>query len=166
MKKLLIACVLGLTATAHADDSVYTVDVQRVITESIMGKAARANVENEVKKGEAKLKSLKSDFESLEKDFQRQSELLSGAALEEKKTTLRRKERDLQIALEDQKEAVGRKNQAEISKVIGEIDKVIQDLGKTGSYGLIMEADPRVVVYRRDSLDLTDKVVKMLDAKS
>ena len=157
--------VVTLSTGALAEREISVVDVQRVITSSKAGQRARQELEAEVKRGESRLASLKEEFESLQKNVQKQSEVLSGTALEEKQAELRRKERALRSALEDQRDALARKNRAEIGKVVGKIDAIIKELGKSGQYGIIIDADPRSVLYYDKLLDISDVVVEKLDER-
>ena len=52
--------VVGLSSTTIAQaQKIVIIDTQRVITESIIGKAAKNNLEVEIKKGQAKVAALK-----------------------------------------------------------------------------------------------------------
>lgn len=159
------ALVVALATGAQAERQISVVDVQRVITSSKAGQRARQELEAEVKRGESRLSSLKEELESLEKSVQKQAEVLSGPALEEKQAELRKKERALRAALEDQRDALSRKNRTEIGKVVGKIDSIIKELGKSGQYGVIIDAEPRSVLYYDKSLDISDEVIAKLDER-
>jgi outer membrane protein len=163
---LLGAMVLaGFSRSVEAEARVSVVDVQRVITTSKAGQRARQEVEAEVKKGESRIASLKSEFESLEKAIQKQADVLSGTALEEKQGELRKKERALRVALEDQRDVITRKNRAEIGKVVNKIDAIIKEMGASGRYGVIIDSDPRLVLFYDKKLDISDEVITKLDGR-
>ena len=155
----------GSEAWSENPAPIYLVDVQRVINESIAGKASRNNVEAEVKKSELHLAKLKAEIDRLAAELDKQSSVLSPEALVEKREVVRRRQRDFERALQDQQEELARKNDAEMAKVMAEIQKAVKELAWQGGYRIIMERDPRVVIYAADGLDLTDQVVKILDAK-
>jgi outer membrane protein len=163
---LLGALVLaGFSQSVEAEARVSVVDVQRVITTSKAGQRARQEVEAEVKKGESRIASLKSEFEALEKAIQKQADVLSGTALEEKQGELRKKERALRVALEDQRDVITRKNRAEIGKVVNKIDAIIKEMGASGRYGVIIDSDPRLVLFYDKKLDISDEVISRLDGR-
>jgi len=163
---LLGALVLaGFSQSVEAEARVSVVDVQRVITTSKAGQRARQEVEAEVKKGESRIASLKSEFEALEKAIQKQADVLSGTALEEKQGELRKKERALRVALEDQRDVITRKNRAEIGKVVNKIDAIIKEMGASGRYGVIIDSDPRLVLFYDKKLDISDEVISKLDGR-
>jgi len=155
----------GFSQSVEAEARVSVVDVQRVITTSKAGQRARQEVEAEVKKGESRIASLKSEFESLEKAIQKQADVLSGTALEEKQGELRKKERALRVALEDQRDVITRKNRAEIGKVVNKIDAIIKEMGASGRYGVIIDSDPRLVLFYDKKLDISNEVISKLDGR-
>lgn len=157
--------VIAMATGAHADRQISVVDVQRVITSSKAGQRARQELEAEAKRAESRISSLKEEFEALQKSVQKQAEVLSGPALEEKQAELRKKERALRTALEDQRDALSRKNRTEIDKVVSKIDAIIKELGKSGRYGVIIDADPRSVLYYDKALDISDEVVAKVDER-
>ena len=71
-------------AQASQETEIYVVDIQRVINESIEGRAARNNIETEIKKSEVRLAKMKSDLEKNKAELSKQAALLSPAAMEEK----------------------------------------------------------------------------------
>ena len=164
---VLVALFAGLAAPALscADElRVYVVDVQKVINESIEGRAARSNVEAEVKKSEAKLTKSRTDLDLLRADVQRQAALLSPEALEDKRRAVGRAEAALQDSLQNERDALAAKNNAEISRVVERIQAVVKELASSGTYPLIIEKDPRFLLYVDGRWDLSDEVVKRLDA--
>lgn len=146
-------------------DAVYVVDVQKVINDSIIGKAARNNVEGMVKKSEAKLGKIKADLTKLQADAGKQGSLLSASAMEEKQKQISRKERELQDEVKAQRDELSRAQTAEIEKVVVEVRKAVSDISESRNLGVVVEKDPRVVLYASDRIDISAEVVKMLDAK-
>lgn len=170
---LLISELAWLAPKARAEEAaqqekapMYVVDMERVIAESIAGKAARNTMQEEVKKAERKLQLLKNEVEKLKSDAAKQVNVLSDAAIEERKEAIAKRERDLQRSIEDNREELAKKNDAEMGKVVKRIDEVIKELAESGKYPLIIEKDPRYVVYANSRFDITDVVIGALDSKS
>lgn len=163
---VVVAAVVSLSAPCVAEETrVYVVDMQRVINESLVGKAARSNLEADAKKREAVLEKSRKELAKLGEDLQKQGALLSADALEEKRRVYAKRERDFQRLVEDQRAEVGKRQDAEMVKVIKEIDAAIAEVGAKGGYPFIIEKDPRLVLHANARLDLTAEVVKALDAK-
>lgn len=144
---------------------IYVVDVQKVISDSEMGKAAKATVEAQVKKEEVNLRQMENDLKSLVADFSKQKALLSGAALEKKEEDLRKKERALKEEFEDKKNTLIRRNRTEISRVVAEVDKVIKEVAQQKGYLFVLEKDPRFVLYSDPALDATPQIIQSLNAR-
>ncbi len=165
----LIVCTLCfsgvLSARAESSDEIYVVDMQRVIGESIIGKAARNTLESEAKKRQAALSAKASELEKAKAEIGKQSALLSPSALEEKRTSLEKGTRDLERLVQDNRDALSRKNNAEIEKIVAQVDEILKELGAKGKYKFILEKDRRVVVYADPKFDLTEQVIKTLDSK-
>lgn len=169
MKKILLSFVLvtvGLAADGRAQESttpIYVVDMQRVLDETVIGKAAKVSVDQAVKKGKTELEKSRLEIESLKKAIEKQGALLSDSAKKQKAEQIVQKERDLMKKLEDQRELVVKKNVAEIDKIIAAANEVVQEIAGKNKYEFVLERDNRLVVYVDKKYDLTDKVIKTLD---
>lgn len=148
---------------AEAAEGVYVVDVQKVLSASVLGKAARSNMEAEVKKSESRLAAQRQEFDRLKTDLGKQQAVLSKEALEQKSAGLKKKQRELELGLADEQDKLRRKNGEEIEKVLVEIRKVLSSMAEEKEYPVIIEKDPRLVVYVDPKLDLSDRVVAHLD---
>ena len=164
--RLYCATLFGVVFAAHSlawGAEIAVVDVQRVVNESILGKAARNNVDAAVKTGTVKLETMKKEMQSLQEGLAKQSSVLSGTALQEKQDSLQKKQRALEEAYQDQQKTLARKNEQEIGKVVSKVDTVVKQLAKEGGYAFVLEKDPRVVVYAGPEIDITKKVIAVLD---
>lgn len=146
-------------------EPIYVVDIQKVIDESIAGKAAKNNVELDAKKGQAKLNLLKNELEKLDEEIKRQSGILSEDALEQKRQAASRKERELALALQEQRTTFLKKNDAEIQKIIKEIKTIINSLAEKEKFKFVIEKDHRFVLYAGNDHDLTKQVIEILNEK-
>ena len=146
-------------------DAVYFVDMQKVIDQSIAGKAARNSLEVEVKKKEGEMVASRAEINRLKDDLQKQASLLSKSALADRQEDLQKKEQDFSLRSKDEREALSARNGRAISKLVGEIDLVVKELAAQKNYSLILERDPRFVVHVNDKFDVTDQVIDILNRK-
>jgi outer membrane protein len=160
-----LACVLGWIGVARAEISVAIVDVQRVVNESIIGKAARSNMESQIQKAKVKLSNLQADLEKGKADLQKQSGILSGSALEERREALGKKQLEVQRAYQDMQEQLAKTNDKEIRRVVEEVQKVVDEMADEKGYSFIFEKDRQSVVYANPQIDITQDVVKILDKR-
>jgi len=161
----LASSVYSSGAWADQEAGIAIVDVQKVVNQSIIGKAARSNLEREMQKAKVKLSTLQADFEKQKSDLDKQSAVLSGAALEERRENLAKKQRDVQRMYQDMQEQLARLNDKEIKTVVDEVNKVVQELAKERSYEFVFEKDRQAVVYAAPKLDITEEVIAKLDKK-
>jgi len=160
-----VAVVSIFGAQVAQAESVAIVDTQKVISESIIGKAAKNNLEGQIKKGQAKLTALKSDFDKQKAELEKQSSILSGSALESRREALQKKQEDFQRAYQDIQEKLAKSNETELKKVVDQVNEVVGDLADQRGYKFVFERDRQSVLYAADRIDITDEVVKILDKK-
>jgi outer membrane protein len=144
---------------------IFVVDMQRVLDDSIVGKAARSDLQSELKKRESGISSKKGEIERLKADLQKQAAVLSESALMEKQEVIRKKERDLSTEVQGQREELGRKSDAQMKKVLAQIDIVLAEIAKERGNPIFVEKDPRLVLYSDPKLEVTSEVVKRLNEK-
>jgi outer membrane protein len=162
----LIVVLFSLVVPSCAfGESIGLVDTQLVLNESIVGKAARSNLEGRVKKAQAALGQRKADFEKERTALEKQAKILSGAALESKKEALGKKQLELQRAYQDAQEELAKANEKEIAKVVGEIQSAVKEVAKDRNLTFVFEKDRQTVLYASDRIDISSDVVKILDKK-
>ncbi len=154
-----------MLASAQRAADIRIVDMQRLMSESIVGKAARNNIEGEVKKRQAALGAKKMEIDRLKADLDKQAAVLSAAAVEEKRGAFEKTVRDFERTVQDQREEVDRKKASEIGRVVAQIREVVKEMAAQKKYSFILENDTQSVIYSDASLDITDEVLKLLDSK-
>lgn len=159
-----LAVFTGAPSVARAE-SIALVDTQMVLTQSIVGKAARSNLEGRVKKAQAKLAQSKSEFDKQRGELEKQASLLSGSALEAKKEALGKKQLELQRLYQDSQEELAKANEQELVKVVKEIQSVVDQIAKERSFTFVFEKDRQTVLYSSERIDISSEVVKILDKK-
>ena len=163
-----ISLILAFACSSQAQssistDPIYVIDMQRVFSESVMGKAAGNDLQAEIKKKTLSLEKLKMELDNIKDDLEKQSTLLSQDALLVKEEQYLKKQREFERAYQDQREELAIKNRDSMEKVLKKINQVIADLAKKNDYKIIMEKDLRVVVYANSKYDISDQVIKELD---
>jgi outer membrane protein len=150
---------------AQSHETLAIVDVQRIVNDSIVGKAAKSNLEGQISKAKLKLAGLKSEFEKQKSELEKQSAILSGSALEQRKEALGKKQVDFQRAYQDMQQELAKANDKEIGKVIKQVNEVVKDLADTRGYAFVFEKDRQSVLFASGRIDITDEVISALDKK-
>ena len=167
MKRLFFLMLLICPLVAAAEDApIAVVDVGRVISESIMGKAARNNVEAEAKKREQPLEKLRLELKTESEGMAKQASVMSAEALQQKREKFLKKEADFKRKVQAEQDEVVKRNNEEMGKVVREIDALVAKFAEEGGYRYVLENDRQTVLYARPDLDLTSKVIEALDAQS
>jgi outer membrane protein len=157
--------LITLVMSSAEAQEIAIVDVQKVVNESIIGKAAKSNVEGQIQKAKVRMSNVQAELEKGKADLQKQSSVLSGSALEERREALDKKQRDAQRTFQDLQEQLAKTNDQEIRKVVEEINKVVDEIADDKDYAFVFEKDRQAVIYANPRIDITQDVIKILDKR-
>ena len=164
----LLAIVLAACFATHAwaeEGKVGVVDMLKVIDQSKQGKKASEEMAAKLKAAKSDIQSRESELVSLKDQIEKNSMTLSAEALAQKERQYQDKLVDYQRKLEDYQYQLSAKND-EINKMMLSLMKdIIERIGSTGGYILILERTASGVLYRSDSVDLTNEVIQELNKK-
>jgi len=165
---LAIACciVLGLSLckVSYAADKVGYINLQRLVNESKMGKAARKEMQELRKKKEAVVAKKLSEINELRKLLNEKRDKMEPRERRDKLEDLQRKYKDYQRLVEDVKEDIQREDRELVAIILQKADGVLKKVAKKKKYTIILK-DPNAVGYLDPSVDITDAVVKALHKK-
>ncbi|NMC62191.1 MAG: OmpH family outer membrane protein [SAR324 cluster bacterium] len=153
------------SAAMAASGKILVVDMQRVISESIMGKAAQSDLQAEAKKKEVRLQQRSNQVKEMSEQVEKQASLLSKDALEQKKQEVMKKQKELERSLADERQEMAKMRDSSLMKVVTEAKKVVNEVAAQKGAIVVVEKDPQVVLYVNDELDITPEVLKALDSK-
>jgi outer membrane protein len=178
------AMVLSMSGRAQAQRNlkVGVVDIQTVLDNSVRGKAAKErlkalglDLQKEIKskreikeQREKELQKLRTEIKSQGLVLSEQARIAKAEAFTEKIRELKRFIEDTNRFIEDATQGFREKEARETQRLIVEIRKVVQEIGKQEGYSLILEGNESasVVLYFSDALDLTQKVIQRYDRSS
>lgn len=164
---LVLSLVLGVSSSqAQNAPHVYVVDMQRILDESIVGKAAQASLKADAEKREAKLGLMRKDVLKGREDLEKQSTLLSPQAVQEKREAQMKKERELERAIADEREALSMKSDEAIRKIVRDAQAQVQVVARQDNLPFVVVRDENFVVYVNSKFDITERVLKALDEKA
>ena len=153
----------GHDALAADVAKIGVIDFQKILETSAAGKAIQTELKAKNEMMAADLQKKGEEIEKISKRLEREAMVMSKEMREEK-------EREHRIKVNDFK-SLQKKYRAELQKLQVELMQKLQtdltaitaDIGKKEGYLLIM--DKRGVVYAPTSVDLTDKIIQMLNKK-
>ena len=161
--------LLYLAATVcHSADvaKIGVVDFQKILSTSNAGKKAQGEINTKGKKMEAELKSKGAAIEKQKQSFEREALVMD-------KTMRNQKERELRIMISDfkmlqQKYMVDFKKQEKtvVTNIRNDILTIVDKIAKKGGFLMVFEKREGGVLYSPKKMDITDKVIKALNAKT
>ncbi len=162
-----LASVL-LWGTAAQDEPVKIgiVDIDQAISSTEEGKAAREEFARKQREAESALQPMYERYKALEDELKAKKFVLSDEALFQKQLDLaemrnqiQNKTKELEGQLKvDQKRLEG--------PLTAKLVDIIEEIGKTKGFTMILRRGTPGVLYTREALDITDLVIEKYNAKS
>jgi outer membrane protein len=161
-----ISIFLFFTNSSFAADvaKIGVIDLQKILATSAAGKHVQNELKKEKEKMEVNLQKRGTEIENIRKRLERESMVMGKEMREEK-------ERESRIKINDFKN-LQKKYRSDLQKLEGglmnqfksDIDNIVKAMGKKEGYLLIINKFG--VIYSPNSIDITDKVIGKLNAKS
>ena len=164
MKTLHTVFALGLvcmTLAAGAQEAkVAFINSQRITSESGPAKAATAKLEAEFSKRQKELTDLQNTLKSFSEKFERDAPTMTESQRVAKQKEFAEQNRDFQRKKREFEEDLNGRRNEELQQVYEKATKAIRQLAETEKYDLVVQE----AVYFNPRIDITDKVIKMLNA--
>jgi outer membrane protein len=161
---LSIALIAGATICTAAELKIGYVNIQRAVGESKSGKAANEKFTVEAGRIRDDIMKEKESIESAAEMLQKQSAMLTEDVRRSKELDMGRRQRDFERMVEDQKAELQLKEAQLTGEILEQLIPKVRDYGKKHGFSIIFERSERVLLYANQSLDLTDKIIAILDA--
>jgi len=162
------ALVIGLVLVsmgvyAYAEQKIAVVNPQKILVETIRGKQVKDKLEKISNEKKLDIQKRETAIKNLEKELM--SPALNQDTREKKAAELQNLRVQLKRFVEDSQNEFQRRYQTEMQTLYKEIMPVIQQIGKSDAYTLILDLSSAGVSYFDTSIDITDAVIKAYDAK-
>ncbi|MEY4882994.1 MAG: hypothetical protein RIS34_848 [Pseudomonadota bacterium] len=166
MHRCRLAMVVGaLTLVSHAwaqELRIGFVNTDRVLKEANTAKAAQVKLEQEFLKREKEITDLGTSVKSMTDKLERETPTLSDSQRAARQKQLVEQDRDFQRKRREFQEDLSARRNEELQQVLERANKVIRQLAESEKLDLVMQPDQ--VVYINPKHDITDKVIKALNA--
>ena len=164
-----VALALAMTAVGvHAQESkIGYIDTQRITKESAPAKAADAKLVQEFSKRQKDLGDLQTSIKAYSEKFERDAPTLTDTQRATRQKEFADMNREFQRRQREfQEDVTGRRNE-ELQQVFEKANKAVKQVAETEKFDLILQVDgPGVVAYTNAKLDITEKVLKILNSAS
>jgi outer membrane protein len=161
------ALALLVVGTAAQDEPIKigVVDVDRALSSTEDGKAAREEMARKEREAQAQMEPLLEKYEAMKGDIEARRFVLSDEAL-------RQKQYDL-LELQNQLENKGKEleNQFKIDAkriqepLINKLRQIINDTGREQGFTMIFQSGAAGLIYTREALDITDLIIAQYNKK-
>jgi len=167
-KWILIACsflmVLIYFSTAAAADKVGYINLQRLVNESKMGKAAREDIQKMRQGKQAELTKKLQAINQLRDQLNKEGNKMEPAERRDKIEILQKAYKEYQRLVADAKEDITREDRELVAIILQKADGVLKSVAKKNNFAIILK-DPNAVGYLDPKVDITDQVLKVLNKK-
>jgi len=167
MKKfvvLVLVCVGLIASPAMAvDQKIGYVDLQKALNLSAAGKEAKEKIKVKVQSYDAEVQGRQEELKKLKDDLEKQAMLLSEEARNAKERDYQQKVKDYQRFTKDIQETLQQTDADLTRKILESLLKIVQEVGKSEGYSIILEKTESSIVYADESTDISDKVIAAFD---
>lgn len=171
VKGLLIGIIITsiffiLTANAAEVNRIGIVDFQRILETSEAGKVAQAEIKSEGQKMETDLKDKGDEIEELRKRLEREALVMDKAMRDEKEREYRIKVNDFKTLEKKYRDDFQVLNQRLVGRLQKEVFRLVESIGKTEGYLLILEKREAGVLYAPKTVEITDQLIPLISASA
>lgn len=161
---LLAVFMIGLTESVQGQDlKIGFIRTQKVILGTKAGKEGYATLEKLVEQHQTLMKQKEDEIKVMEEELSTQGKMLSEEARLAKRENLQKAYKDYSRMKEDAKTEIGAKEKALLDKIIDQLAKVIEKIGKDQGFTMILDAEGPSVLYATDALDISQTVITEFD---
>ncbi len=173
MKKIVllgISCLLMLgfqqTHVSAETAKIGVLNMKRLQQNSVKFQTIREELKKKFNELQKKLDTERTQISKLEEELQKQSMMLSLDAKEDKEMELGKRTRHYKYMYEEVTEEMKNAEFEATKKVGKQIEKIVEKIGDTEGYTVILEEGTVGLIYYNNAIDLTDRVTKAYDASN
>lgn len=158
---------LGTAATAAEAFKMGVVDPQTVLEKSKAGKKALEGLKEYVSTRQKLLSRDEEELRNTEKTLKESGAKLSEAEKKEKEGQFRAKIQDYQKRAQEFNQELQGKQKELVDEYMKKIASATQTVAEKGGFSIVLdkgsEQTVKIVIYNKDTIDLTDQVIKEFD---
>ncbi len=166
---LLSLMLMSFSTSAQAADTfkMGVVDPQAVLEKSKAGKKALEGLKEYVNTRQKLLSRDEEDLRNYEKQLKEQAAKLSDAEKKDKETQFRAKIQDYQKRAQEFNQELQGKQKELVDDYMKRIASATQAVAEKGGFSIVVdrgsEQTVKIVIYNKDTVDLTEQVIKEFD---
>ncbi len=170
---LLLFCSLFVVSTSLVDVQAAITKIGFISVQSILfgckdGQLAKKDLTAKQDELRAKFANEGAKLEAMAKEIDKKKSVWSAEVLAEKKRKAATLDRDLKMKAEDAQYEMTELQKKLLDPIVKKLDMALKDYGKSQGYTMIIDSDvaarSSMIVYGDSALDLTDLMIKKVDA--
>ncbi len=154
------------TAASNEVLKVGVVDIDQAISSTEKGKADREEFARKQREAQAKIQPMIDKYSALEEELKAKKFVLSDDALFQKQLDLVEMRNQIQSRMKELEGEMQVAQKRIEGPLIARLGKIIEELGKSQGFTLIIRRGAPGVLYTREALDITDMVIEKYNQKS
>ena len=167
MRVLLFVSILAAAAWGLCDTGrVGYISSDRIFREYAGSADMTKQYDKDVVEWQEMVQEMKKEIDDLLRELEGQELMLSEEAKNRKRDQLEKKRRDYEQYIEEIWGPDGKASRREIEltkPLVTKIDKILETIGEEEEFDLILDIDESAIVFAREGLDLTDRVLEELN---
>ena len=154
-------CLAAPSGIAFAQAKIGVVQIERIVRDSAPALRAQKKLEAEFAKREAEMTKVTDQLKRMQDELEKDGVTMPEAQRRNKERDFNDLTRDFQKRQRDYREDVNQRRNEELSQVIEQANRIIRQIAESEKYDIIFQE----AAYANPRIDITDKVIKALDAK-
>jgi outer membrane protein len=142
------------------------VDIDQAISSTEEGKAAREEFARKQRDAEGQLQPMYERYKALEEELKAKKFVLSDEALFQKQLDLAEMRNQIQNKMKELEGQLKVDQKRLEGPLTAKLVSIIEEIGKTNGFTMILRRGTPGVLYTREALDITDLVIEKYNAKS
>lgn len=156
-----LAAVAGAPAAiAQENARIGFVNTDRMLREATPAKAAQTKLEQEFSRREKEIDDAGATLKTASERFEREAPTLSESQRQNRQRQLMDQDREFQRKRREFQEDLNSRKQEELQQILDRANRVVKQVAEAEKYDVILQE----AVYVNPRLDITDKVIKALNA--
>ncbi|HZM34946.1 MAG TPA: OmpH family outer membrane protein [Burkholderiales bacterium] len=159
--RLIVLSFALVALPVSAQDKIGFVNTQRVLSESTPAARAQKRIEAEFRKRDQELARVAAELKRMQDELDKNAVTLGESQRRTKEREFAELNREFQRKQREFREDLNQRRNEELAQVIEQANRIIRQIAEQESFDIIFQD----AVFASKRIDITDKVIKALDAK-
>lgn len=160
---LTVAVFFLATGNLLAADKVVYINMKEILQKSLAGQAATKDFQKAFQNVKTRIQEREKELQQMKESLEKQRIILTETALKEKEVEYEKQYRDYKRLVEDANADMQRMNQEITQRLVPEVLKIVNVIGKKEGYLAVLDTDSPGLAYYDTGSDISAKVIAEYD---